>query len=76
MKKVNLDKRYRCVGENFKNSIQIGFCGDEKRLIDFMMICFYGHEEDYIRNYFHENTEKEVLEYLLVNGGKRLVRAN
>lgn len=71
-KLVNLDKMYLCVGENIKESVPIGNCGDAKKLISFLMICFPGKQESFIRDYFDGDEEKQVLEYILKNGGKRL----
>lgn len=72
MKKANLDKKYLCIGEDFRKTIPMGDCGEVKSLIEFLKLCYPGYDEDYIRNRFKGDTEKAVLEYLYVYGGKRL----
>lgn len=74
MAKVNFDKKYMCIGENFKGDIPIGYCGDVMPLIDFLMICYPSYTEEYVKGYFEGSSEKSVLEYILINGGKRLVK--
>lgn len=72
MKKLNLDKTYMCVGEEFKNAVPLGYCGEVKSLIEFVMLYYPGYDEDYIRNRFKDETEKYVLEHVYVYGGKKL----
>ena len=72
MKKANLDKAYLCVGEEFKYTIPLGYCGEIKRLIEFIMLCYPGYDQDYVRSHFKNETEERVLEYVHVYGGKRL----
>lgn len=72
MKKLNLDKEYLCVGEDYRRTVPIGYCGENKSLIEFIMLCYPGYDEDYIRNRFKDETEKYMLEHVYVYGGKRL----
>ena len=74
MAKVKFDKKFRCIGENYRNDIPIGYCGDVRTLIDFLMLCYPSYDEEYVRNFFSGCDEIYVLEYILVNAGKRLVK--
>ena len=72
MKKANLDKEYLCVGEDYKNTVPLGYCGEVKSLIDFIMLYYPGYDQDDIRKRFKDETEKYMLEHVYVYGGKRL----
>ena len=74
MAKVKFDKKYRCIGENFRRDVPIGYCGEVKPLIEFLLLCFPSYDEEYVKNYFKGIDERYVLTYILVNAGKRLVK--
>lgn len=76
MRKVNLDAYYFCIGENYLRTIPIGICGETHKLIDYMMMCFPGYGERYIRKGFENYSEKYVLDYIYNSIGKRLQRVN
>lgn len=65
-----MKKLYLCRGENFVNGIQIGFCGQVKTL-DNWIIAIFGDSEK-IKNFFKDDTDKEIIEYIKKNAGKRL----
>lgn len=73
MAKVNFDKKFRCIGEDFKRNVPIGFCGEVKPLIDFLMVCYPDYDEDHVKNLFKGMSEVLIVEYILVSVGKRIV---
>lgn len=71
MKNV-LDDKYFCSGEEFGRGFKIGYCGETMRLIDFLMLCFLGDNEEHIRSNYKDCTVKYILEYVSQFAGKRL----
>ena len=43
---ANLNKLYKCVGENFKDGVPIGYCGDTKTLGEWIEL-FIKQEKEY-----------------------------
>ena len=67
-KEDKMEKLYMCVGENFKDNIRIGFCGDVHTLGKWIQI-IYGEKGT---EYFEGVKEKEIIDYILQFAGKRL----
>lgn len=68
-KSISLSKiRFVCVGENIKNGIRQGVCGDIHSLEEWISLLFgeKGHA------YFAGADKKEILDYIQTYGGKRL----
>lgn len=68
-----LKKRFRCVGENFKDNVKLGFCGDTHTLDEWIKILFPDKYE-YAKEYFDGDSTTQILEYILMTKGKRLVK--
>lgn len=60
--------RYVCVGEKCNRNCRNGYCGDVHTLPEWISILF-GEEH---RDYFNGWLNKDVLEYIKKNAGKRL----
>lgn len=73
-RKAFLDHIYKCIGEDFGKCVDIGYCGEDKRLIDWFMLLFTdATEEEIIENY--GNYSKDFfIDYILIYAGKRLER--
>lgn len=68
-----LKKRFRCVGENFKDGVKIGFCGEIYTLEEWIRVLFPDKFE-YAKEYFEGDTMAQILEYILMTKGKRLIK--
>ena len=68
---MDRSKLYLCVGENFRNNIPIGDCGDTKPLIDWMEYIFRKSRSD-LMDFFEYDTNKDIVTYIYENAGKRL----
>lgn len=68
-----LKKRFRCIGENFKDNVRLGFCGDTHTLGEWIKILFPDKYE-YAKEYFAGDTTTQILEYILMTKCKRLVK--
>lgn len=68
-----LKKQLRCVGENFKDGVKIGYCGDTHTLDEWIRILF-PDKYDFAKAYFEGNTLPHILDYILINKGKRLIK--
>ena len=65
---ANLNKLYKCVGENFKDRVPIGYCGDIKTLGEWIELCIKKEKQAKIKNY----TDEYVIEMIYISGGKHL----
>lgn len=65
------DRRYVCTGANFRNGFTTAMCGDVHSLGEWLDILFPNKDA---RSFFEGDTEKDILEYLHTNTGKRLER--
>ena len=63
--------KFRCVGENFKDNVKIGFCGETYTLDKWLEILFPDKYE-YAKEYFEGDTIAQILDYILITKGKRL----
>lgn len=63
------EKMYTCVGENFKDNVGIGYCGDTHSLGKWLDICFPGKDT---RAFFEYDSAKDIADYIHQNAGKRL----
>ena len=68
-----LQKRLLCKGENFKDDVKMGFCGDVHTLDEWFKILF-PDKYDFAKDYFVGYTLKQILEYILISKGKRLIK--
>lgn len=66
-----LKLKFKCVGENFKNSVKTGFCGDVHTLDKWLEILFLDKYE-YAKEYFEGDNIAQILDYILITKGKRL----
>lgn len=71
MSGMELNKMYICVGENFLNGYRVGFCGDAHSLEKWLEILFKGKNAI---KYFKGYSNKEIIDYIYKNCGKRLER--
>jgi hypothetical protein len=62
-------KLYICIGENYREDIGLGYCGDVHTLPQWLEILFPSANA---AEYFKDDPEKEILDYILKNRGKRL----
>ena len=62
---------YICIGENFVENCNIGHCGQTHTLDKWLELLFAGKVEQ-AKDYFKGASDKEVVEYLFINKGKRL----
>lgn len=69
---MNASKIYMCVGENFRDGVQIGDCGKEKTLMNWLVYLFPTTDKEVLINYFKNDTNQEVCQYILETKGKRL----
>lgn len=65
------NKQYLCVGENFRDDIKIGFCGDVHSLKSWIELLFPNNAEQAL-DFFKNDRNSEVLDYLYKFKGKRL----
>lgn len=63
------DKTYLCIGENWRNNIPFGHCGDSHSLGKWLDIIFPGKDT---RSFFENDSAKDIVDYILKNAGKRL----
>lgn len=64
-------KKYQCIGENFSKNSKMGLCGDIHTLDKWIEV-LYPDKIDFVKDYFSDMTEKEILEYIFNHMGKRL----
>lgn len=69
-----LDHIYRCTGENFIRGIEIGFCGEEKRLIEWFMLLFPDYEEEELIEKYRYYSKEYFIDYVYVHSGRRIER--
>lgn len=68
----NRQKRYICVGENFKDRYPIGYCGDVMTLMEWCCLLFR-QDEEYIQRFFDGSyANDDVVDYIFKTAGKRL----
>lgn len=61
---------YMCMGENYKPNIPQGNCGDIKSLIGWLQ---YLTKEDDVNSLFDSTySNRDLVEYIFINYGKRL----
>lgn len=68
MKLRNLEKHFKCVGENFKEGIEIGYCGDIKTLKEWIDIFFEVEKRPEIYKYCNDF----IMESIYFKYGKTL----
>lgn len=68
---MNRSKLYLCTGENFRNNISIGDCGDTKPLIAWLEHIFRKPQAD-LMEFFKYDTNEDIVTYIYENAGKRL----
>lgn len=66
-----LKKQFRCVGENHKENVKLGYCSDIHTLEEWLEILFPDKYE-YAKEYFEGDTIAQILDYILITKGKRL----
>lgn len=65
-------ERYLCIGENFKDNVPIGDCGDTKTLMQWLVYLFR-KDEDFLNQYFDDSyLNTDIVEYIYSSCGKRL----
>lgn len=69
---MNASKIYMCVGENFRDGVQIGDLAKTKTLIEWLEYLFPTTNKEVLINYFKNDTNQEVCQYILETKGKRL----
>lgn len=65
---ANLNKLYKCVGENFKDRVPIGYCGDTKTLGDWIELCIKKEKQAETKNF----TDNYATEMIYICAGKHL----
>ena len=65
---ANLDKLYKCVGENCKDRVPMGYCGETKTLGEWVELCIK-KEKQYETKKF---TDNYVIEMIYFGAGKHL----
>ena len=65
---------YMCIGEEWRQDVPVGDVGDIKPLIEWMMKCYPGYEQEEVEKLFRNKANTEVTKYLLGSVGKRLVK--
>ena len=65
---ANLNKLYKCVGENFKDGVPIGYCGDTKTLGEWIELCINEKKQAETKNY----TDEYAIEMIYIGAGKHL----
>ena len=69
---MNASKVYMCVGENFRDGVKIGDCGEEKTLMDWLVHLFPTTDKEVLIEFFKGDTNEEICKYILETKGKRL----
>jgi hypothetical protein len=67
------NKRYICIGENFRDDTRIGYCGDIHTIDEWIRLLYPNNTEQALE-FFNGDTEASIVKYLLTNKGKRLTR--
>ena len=62
--------KYLCVGENFK--IPVGNCGETKTLLGWLCHCAPNKDEDFIKDFFQYDSDKQICDYIYEHFGLRL----
>lgn len=65
---------YICVGENYRGACRMGFCGDTHTLKKWIELLFPNNIEQAL-NFFIDDKDTEITDYLYRNKGKRLKKA-
>lgn len=65
---ANLNKLYKCVGENFKDRVPIGYCGYIKTLGEWIELFIKKEKQAETKNY----TDDYVIEMIYISAGKHL----
>ena len=64
---------YMCVGENFRDNVPIGDCGDTRTLMEWLLRFYPDKDEAGINEFFDESyTNADICEYVHGSVGKRL----
>lgn len=66
----NRSELYMCMGENYKPNIPQGNCGDIKTLLDWLQ--YLTKEDDVNRLFDSTYSNRDLVEYIFINYGKRL----
>lgn len=64
--------KYMCVGENFRDGVQIGDLAKTKTLIEWLEYLFPTTNKEVLINYFKHDSNQDVCKYILETKGKRL----
>lgn len=68
MKVRNLDIKYICDGENFKQGIEVGYCGDTKTLKEWIDEFYNDKKREEMYHYCNDY----IIEMIYFTFGKRL----
>lgn len=66
---MKFKKTYICIGENYREDTKLGYCGDVHSLEKWLEILFPSADAV---EYFKGDSEKEIIDYIYKNKGKRL----
>lgn len=69
---MNPQKRYLCVGENYRENVPIGDCGKIKTLLGWLEHLYPTTTPKILKDYFEGDSNNVVINYILDNRGKRL----
>jgi hypothetical protein len=63
---------YLCIGENFGFDVPIGDCGKAKTLQKWLEHLYPNKSPEFLKEYFHDEPDSEIVKYIFENKGKRL----
>ena len=66
---------YLCIGENFRDNVHNGYCGDVHTLIEWLVILTH-KDRDFLNDFFKYDSDNDKCKYIFDNYGKRLQRGN
>lgn len=69
------DHLYRCIGENYIQGIELGYCCEIMRLIDWFMMLFPDYTEDEVIEKYGNYSKEYFIDYVYIHAGKRLEKA-
>lgn len=69
---MNGKTKYLCVGENYREDVPIGDCGETKTLMGWLEHLYPNTNPSLLKDYFEGNPNNVVVNYIFGNRGKRL----
>ena len=65
---ASLNKLYKCVGENFKDRVPVGYCGETKTLGEWIELFIKKEKQAETKNF----TDNYAIEMIYFSAGKHL----